>query len=694
MVKSFAQALDLKNDAELIEEYKKYHKSVWVEVKNALKSIGITKMKIFLVGNHLFMYYEAEDDFSPERDFQRYTDLTPRANEWDLLMRKFQQKISEAKESDWWAPMEEVFDLNCINIININDEIINDIKEVEEEKEEVKDDNKIKVESGGKRGDIGDDINVEEYENSLIDDGGYTSTPSPSHSSANSFQYSGVPIPPFNNSNNNNNNKSNSPPTRPSATPTVDTSINFELPSSATVLHSPFTNSTMGSVHVHQSSSDEVSDIISKWRPETVFIELCRSRAGLVLNSMDSSKMTYYNNQQQSDHKSPQRYVETFEPSNIYSNRNFSNSSLNKGIDNDTDGNEEEDDDDEDDDDEQYEDVEGDDENEETTTTDSNPYQDSSQDDNKINSKNRNTNNQILYYRHKLAQIQQQQQQQNKQLQPQQQQQQDGNNSTTSSNSVNNNDTDADDEYSNEDDYSTPNTTTPPTPVDHDQSEKGPSFQDIIKTIKQEGLPGLLHVLMAEMIRKAGNQSKVGPGAEFITAFIESKKIGAKIVLGDRLVEITLQRVWNSLTRWEKIKFVFCLCMASFSEVTQQDIDALKNSDDRLVMELLDEFKEKFPSVVQTIVTERDQYMAARLRLCPGKKIVAVVGKGHVNGIIREWNNYQINLHELESPHVIRKEPQPSNSLWIAKWATLILIPIASALYLLNKRYWHFPTTY
>eukprot|EP01133_Synstelium_polycarpum_P014492 gene14492-17102_t len=74
--------------------------------------------------------------------------------------------------------------------------------------------------------------------------------------------------------------------------------------------------------------------------------------------------------------------------------------------------------------------------------------------------------------------------------------------------------------------------------------------------------------------------------------------------------------------------------MASFSEVTQQDIDALKNSDDQLVVQLLEEFREKFPSVVQTIVTERDQYMAARLRLCPGKKIVAVVGKGHVNGWI------------------------------------------------------------
>eukprot|EP01132_Coremiostelium_polycephalum_P004833 gene4833-6023_t len=111
MVKSFAQALDLKQDEELINEYKEHHRAVWPQVKNALKTIGITKMKIFLVGNHLFMYFEAVDDFNPERDFQTYTTLSPQCSEWDLFMRKFQQKIKEAKESDWWAPMEEVFDL-------------------------------------------------------------------------------------------------------------------------------------------------------------------------------------------------------------------------------------------------------------------------------------------------------------------------------------------------------------------------------------------------------------------------------------------------------------------------------------------------------------------------------------------------------------------------------------------------------
>jgi len=92
---------------------------VWPEVLKALHTIGITKMKIFLLDNHLFMYFEASDNFDPKRDFQTYTSLTPKAKEWDTFMRKFQQKVkrkegtieSQNEEQEWWTSMEEVFDM-------------------------------------------------------------------------------------------------------------------------------------------------------------------------------------------------------------------------------------------------------------------------------------------------------------------------------------------------------------------------------------------------------------------------------------------------------------------------------------------------------------------------------------------------------------------------------------------------------
>ncbi|MCH7625531.1 MAG: L-rhamnose mutarotase [Chloroflexi bacterium] len=109
-MKSFAMTINLKNDSALIEQYKEHHRNVWPEVLDGLKSIGISKMKIFLHGRNLLMYLEAPDDFDLQRDFPRYME-SPRAQEWDRLMRQFQEPVAKAREGEWWAGMEQVFEL-------------------------------------------------------------------------------------------------------------------------------------------------------------------------------------------------------------------------------------------------------------------------------------------------------------------------------------------------------------------------------------------------------------------------------------------------------------------------------------------------------------------------------------------------------------------------------------------------------
>ena len=110
-MKSLSMTLNLKNDAGIIEKYKEYHKAVWPEVVDDLRKIGVSKMKIFLSGRHLFMYLEVPDDFDLTRDFPRYME-SPRAREWDALMRGFQQRVPEASSGEWWSSMEEVFDID------------------------------------------------------------------------------------------------------------------------------------------------------------------------------------------------------------------------------------------------------------------------------------------------------------------------------------------------------------------------------------------------------------------------------------------------------------------------------------------------------------------------------------------------------------------------------------------------------
>jgi len=110
-MQSYGLTLLLKDDADVIDRYKRYHRESWPEVIARLKEIGITEMKIFLIGRRLFMYMEAIDGFDPDRDFPKLNDL-PRYREWDVLMSSMQERVPEAREGEWWAAMEEVFDLN------------------------------------------------------------------------------------------------------------------------------------------------------------------------------------------------------------------------------------------------------------------------------------------------------------------------------------------------------------------------------------------------------------------------------------------------------------------------------------------------------------------------------------------------------------------------------------------------------
>ncbi len=110
-MKSFALTLGLRSGPGVVAEYTEYHRAVWPEVLEGLRGLGITKMKIFLHDRRLFMYMEAVDDFDPARDLPRLAE-DPRQREWDTLMRGFQEPVPGAKPGEWWAGMEEVFDLD------------------------------------------------------------------------------------------------------------------------------------------------------------------------------------------------------------------------------------------------------------------------------------------------------------------------------------------------------------------------------------------------------------------------------------------------------------------------------------------------------------------------------------------------------------------------------------------------------
>jgi L-rhamnose mutarotase len=108
--KRYCLALDLKNDAKTIATYKEYHRNVWPEIEESIKSAGIQHAEIYCVANRLFMILEVGHSFSFERK-AKMDEANPKVQEWEALMWKYQQAIPVAKPGEKWLLMDKIYQL-------------------------------------------------------------------------------------------------------------------------------------------------------------------------------------------------------------------------------------------------------------------------------------------------------------------------------------------------------------------------------------------------------------------------------------------------------------------------------------------------------------------------------------------------------------------------------------------------------
>ena len=111
-VKRYCQTLNLKDNPELIAEYRKRHSKgeVWPETLAAIREVGILEMEIYILGTRLFMIVETPLDFEWETAMARMATL-PRQDEWEAYMSVFQQADAGASSAEKWQLMDRMFHL-------------------------------------------------------------------------------------------------------------------------------------------------------------------------------------------------------------------------------------------------------------------------------------------------------------------------------------------------------------------------------------------------------------------------------------------------------------------------------------------------------------------------------------------------------------------------------------------------------
>ncbi len=204
---------------------------------------------------------------------------------------------------------------------------------------------------------------------------------------------------------------------------------------------------------------------------------------------------------------------------------------------------------------------------------------------------------------------------------------------------------------------------------------------DLVKAIKEKKTFLLLsNLLLAHFQKRIGHKLGIKPGQEMMQAVRSAENVNAAICLSDRDIRTTLSRVWRLMGFWTKIKLgvQMLLSIGDADQIAEQDIEKMKEKD--VLETVLSELGELLPELKHTLIDERDQYLAHKIRTAPGKRIVAVVGAGHVPGIRKYWHKY-IDMATLETV------PPKGRLTGILKWGIpcFIVALILSGFFIMGK---------
>ena len=109
-VKRYCQTLDLRDNPELIAEYRRRHSQehIWKEIPEGIREVGILEMEIYLLGTRLFMIVETPLDFDWDTAMARLGTL-PRQAEWEDYMAEFQLVKAGMSSAEKWQLMDRIF---------------------------------------------------------------------------------------------------------------------------------------------------------------------------------------------------------------------------------------------------------------------------------------------------------------------------------------------------------------------------------------------------------------------------------------------------------------------------------------------------------------------------------------------------------------------------------------------------------
>ncbi|MCH1540951.1 MAG: TraB/GumN family protein [Candidatus Poseidonia sp.] len=200
--------------------------------------------------------------------------------------------------------------------------------------------------------------------------------------------------------------------------------------------------------------------------------------------------------------------------------------------------------------------------------------------------------------------------------------------------------------------------------------------EGLLKVIKEGKAPlVLLQSMLSAEQRKLGLDEGQQPGAELMAAVTLGKEAGCEIALVDRDIQVTLRRAWKRMKFRQKFRLMMSLLGDEEDDETVDVNELLEDTD--LLSSMMEELKTFSPGAGAVLIDERDAYIAEKLRaLNPDKKILAVVGAGHLAGVTEHLQSSN-RVHDLEELSTLPKRTAVATILpWAIPFGLMALVAI------------------
>ncbi len=182
---------------------------------------------------------------------------------------------------------------------------------------------------------------------------------------------------------------------------------------------------------------------------------------------------------------------------------------------------------------------------------------------------------------------------------------------------------------------------------------------NIYQIIREKKVFFLLgNYVLASFQKRMGIDLGVRPGTEMLEAIKTAEAENIPFSLCDRDIQVTLKRAWAKTGLWGKNKLLAALLGSIFSKekLTEEQIEELKEKG--ALEGMMEELAGYLPSVKQVLIDERDRYLASKIFESAGDKVVAVVGAGHMPGIVRRLEALQNGQETTELSDISAVPPR------------------------------------